>query len=203
MDPYKTLGIKKDASQDEIKKAFRERALKHHPDKGGDEEKFKQINEAYSMISDPHKRGHYDASRDRPGFDFGFSTGGFPFGDMFGEIFGRQEKKKSRPTRDEDIVFNVNLSLRQVKQGMRQKIDFERVVACRPCDGEGGEGKRPCGPCGGQGTTVIQPNAYTYQQKTCYYCNGSGTVFTSVCGGCNGVGLKKVRDSVVVLIKQI
>ena len=85
MNPYKILGVNKDASQDEIKYAFREKALEHHPDKGGDEEKFKQINEAYSMISDSKKRGRYDAARDGVGFgNFRGFDGSFSLGDVFG-----------------------------------------------------------------------------------------------------------------------
>jgi DnaJ-class molecular chaperone len=197
MDPYKILGVNKNASQNEIKNAFREKALKHHPDKGGNEEKFKQVNEAYSMISDSSKRSQHDAHSD--GFGFGFSGRDFSFGD----IFGRQKKEKPKSTKDDDIIFTMNLSLQQVKQGMKQKINFERVVACKFCDGEGGGGKNDCGPCQGRGVTVVQPNAYTFQQRTCYHCNGTGVVFINICAGCKGVGFAKIRDSVVVLIKEI
>ena len=204
MDPYEILGVDKSASQDDIKKAFRKKALKHHPDKGGDENKFKQVNEAYSMISNVEKRSRHDASADGLGFEFGFQGHGFPFGDMFGDIFGQQKaEQKPKTTRDEDIVFNMSLNLRQVKQGLKQKVNFERIIACKFCDGEGGEEKRSCGPCRGRGVTVTQPNPYTFQQKTCYHCRGSGVTFKNMCGACNGSGYGKVRDSISISIKEI
>ena len=122
MDPYKILGVTKDASQGDIKKAFREKALEYHPDKGGNEENFKQINEAYSLISDPEKRSRFDAQRDGIGFNFG-SFSSSPFGDIFGDIFGTRKKRqrRPRPITDDDLVFDLRVSLRQIKQGLQQQ----------------------------------------------------------------------------------
>ena len=207
MDPYKTLGVDKNASQDEIKKAFRKKALEHHPDKGGSEEKFKQINEAYSMISDSNKRSHHDAKRDGFGrgfgFDFDFSTGS-PFGDMFHDVFGAK-RKASRPnvTTDEDILFDLRISLKQVKQGVRQTATFEKNVVCDPCRGQGGEGKTECTNCDGSGILIVQPNPFTVHRKTCMHCRGRGFKFTNMCSNCFGAGSKKIKDSISFIIKQI
>ena len=202
MNPYKILGVNKNASQDEIKNAFREKALKYHPDKGGDEEKFKQINEAYSMISDPNKRSHYDAARD--GINFGgFGGGSFSFGDIFGDMFGPQRRERPTATVDEEIIFNLKASLSQIKQGMQQSVVFERYVVCDDCDGEGGENKEECSLCDGNGILVNQPNPYTFQQKACHNCRGVGVEFEIICMQCRGEGFKKVKDSVSFMVKEI
>ena len=203
MNPYKILGVKNNASQDEIKKAFREKAQEHHPDKGGSEEKFKQINEAYSMISDSKKRSQYDARRDGVKFGFGGFGGGFPFGDMFGDMFGSSRRESPRTTTDEEIAFDLRISLEQIKRGMRQRAVFDRQVACEHCDGDGGEDKRECMTCDGNGILVSQPNSYTFQQRPCNSCRGSGVQFESICHWCQGVGFKKVKDSISFMIKEI
>ena len=203
MNPYNILGVNKNASQDEIKKAFRKKALEYHPDKGGSEEKFKQINEAYSMISDPNKRSHHDATRDGRGFDFGF-FGNSPFGDIFGDMFSSGRKKQaSHPTSDDEILFNLKVSLSQVKQGIRQTAVFEKNVTCKPCEGHGGKGKDTCGMCDGKGVLISQANAYTFQQSTCHRCRGHGFEFENVCGHCLGKGTKKIKDSVSFIVKEI
>ena len=191
MNPYKILGVDKNASQDEIKKAFRKKALEHHPDKGGNEEKFKQINEAYSMISNSNKRSHHDAMR---GMDFDFFNNS-PFGNMFGEMFGAK-KKRRRPksTSDGDVVFDLRLTLDQIKHGMRQTAIFEKNVVCRPCNGQGGEGREECYMCDGSGTVISQPNAFTFQQNPCHNCRGFGVTFTNMCTVCSGQGVKRVKD---------
>tara|TARA_R100000008_G_C3558047_1_gene154367 strand:- start:390 stop:1010 length:621 start_codon:yes stop_codon:yes gene_type:complete len=206
MDPYSILGVNKNASQDEIKKAFRKKAMEHHPDKGGNEEEFKQINEAYSKISDPEKRSQHDAMRDGRGMGFGF--GGFDpssFGDMFGDIFGSRSRKRkeTRSTADNEILFDLRVNLEQVKQGIRQTAVFEKNVACKPCDGHGGENKNECLTCAGSGIVISQPNAYTFHQRTCTQCRGQGFTFSSVCGFCHGQGVKKIKDSVSFIVKQI
>ena len=201
MNPYKILGVNKNASQDEIKNAFRKKALEHHPDKGGNEEKFKQINEAYSMISDPGKRSRHDATRD--GFDFGFFNDS-PFGSMFGDMFGtRKKKSKPKPTTGDDIVFDLRVTLKQVEQGVKHNVVFEKNVSCGFCHGQGGEGEQECYTCDGNGILISQPNAYTFQQKACHHCRGSGTIFTKICINCSGQGVKKIKDSVSFVITKV
>tara|TARA_Y100000593_G_scaffold93735_1_gene189796 strand:- start:1290 stop:1895 length:606 start_codon:yes stop_codon:yes gene_type:complete len=201
MDPYKILGVNKNASQDEIKKAFRKKALEHHPDKGGNEEKFKQINEAYSMISDSGKRSQHDAMRDGRGFGFDFSS----FGDMFGDVFGQRKRKRTdfKTTTDDEVVFDLRISLAQVKQGLKQRVVFDKNVSCGPCGGAGGSGKEDCVICSGSGILINQPNAYTFYQKTCDSCRGSGVTYTEVCNFCTGKGYERKRDVISFIIKQV
>ena len=125
MDPYKVLNIPKDAGDDEIKKAYRKLALEHHPDKGGDEDRFKQINEAYSILSDAGKRREYEASQQFGG-GFNFSFGGFE--DVFSSFFGGHRQSRSRPQEqtDEQIMFDFKISLAQIKNGLAQNIAFDR-----------------------------------------------------------------------------
>ena len=204
MNPYKILGINKNASQGEIKNAFREKALKYHPDKGGDEEKFKQINEAYSMISDSNKRSRHDATRDGTGFGGFRGFGGFAdLGDVFGDMFGSRKRESPTATTDEEVIFNLKVSLAQLKQGMHQRAVFDRYTACVSCDGEGGANKEECGVCAGDGILINQPNPYTFQQKTCHNCNGAGVEFEIVCESCHGVGLNRIKDSVSFVMKEV
>ena len=212
IDPYEILEVSTSASQDEIKKAFREKALKYHPDKGGDEEKFKQVNEAYSILSDANKRSHYDAMKDGMpggfgGFGFGARQGGgfgnSPFSDLFGDLFGTKKKKQARPTSDRDILFNLQVSLEQIKQGISETVIYEKNVVCQGCEGKGGKNKRKCSVCEGSGVLIQQPNHYTIYQKTCHACQGSGTGFGSVCRACRGRGQQKKKKSVSFIIKEI
>jgi len=219
MNPYKVLGIKQDATQDEIKKAFRKLALKYHPDKGGDEEKFKQVNQAYSMISDEAKRSQHDASRDGgvfgSAFDFAFGgANGAPFGNIFEDLFGvggfsnpnqrSQRRQRPQPARDDEIVFNIEISLADLKAGrVLKKARFEKNVACQECGGEGSEDKRECSPCRGSGMLVEQPHPHTWQQKTCYACSGTGEILEGICQGCYGHGVQRVRESITISINKL
>lgn len=216
MDPYKTLGVDQDATQDEIKKAFRKLALECHPDKGGDEEKFKQVNQAYSMISDETKRSQHDASRDGHGFGaafdfaFGRQSGSGPFGSIFEDLFGgfsgqrTQRRQQPRVARDDEIVFNIEVSLAELKSGkVLKQANFEKNVRCPSCEGEGCEERKVCKPCHGKGVLIEQPHPHTWQQKTCYACSGTGEILEGVCQGCYGHGVQRVRDSVTISINKL
>ena len=225
MNPYKILGVNQDATQDEIKKAFRKLALKYHPDKGGDEEKFKQVNQAYSMIADEAKRSQHDASRDGGGFDgaFDFAFGGMGgggLGSIFEDLFGgfpgnahsqrtqtqrTQRRQQPQPTRDEELVFNIKVSLADLNSGRAtiKQASFDKNVACPSCDGEGCEERRACEPCQGTGVIVDRPHPSTWQQKTCYVCSGMGEILEGVCQGCYGHGVRRVRDSITISINKL
>tara|TARA_Y100000310_G_scaffold155358_1_gene154829 strand:+ start:245 stop:892 length:648 start_codon:yes stop_codon:yes gene_type:complete len=215
MNPYKILGVDKDATQDEIKKAFRKLALKYHPDKGGDEEKFKQVNQAYSMISDEAKRSQHDASRDGGGlgaaFDFAFGAGGGgPFGSIFEDLFGdfsgkrTQRRQQPQPATDEDIVFNIRVSLADLNSGrIMKQANFEKNITCSRCDGEGCEDRRDCEICQGSGMIVDKPHPSTWQQRTCYVCSGAGEILEGVCQGCYGHGVQRVRESITISINKL
>ena len=140
-DYYNILGVSKSASDDEIKKAFRKLAHRYHPDKGGgDEAKFKEINEAYQVLSDKQKRGQFsDAFRSgRPGgvkFEFGENGGGF--GDIFGDIFGREERGGQRQERGNDVSIDVDITLEEAAVGIEREVRIYVSSVCSDCKGSG------------------------------------------------------------------
>lgn len=230
-DYYKTLGVDKNASQDEIKKAFRKLALEHHPDKtGGKDEKFKEINEAYSNLSDPKKRKHYDTfgsaqgagqgghggfggGQGFGGFDFsGFQQGQdmeFDLGDIFGSMFGGGRRGggggRAR-TRGADIAVDVSLSFKESALGVDKHIEYTRHKSCETCKGtraEPGSDLKTCGTCKGKGSiTKVQRSIFgtVEQEYICDECEGAGKIPTKSCHTCKGSGITKQKESLTVHI---
>ena len=210
MDPYEALGVDKTANKSEIKKAYRELALENHPDRGGTEERFKQINEAYSILSDDQKRSQYDAGGDGVPFNFGdifrnFSGGNAPpgFHDIFGGFHRKQKKKSATETTDEEIVFDVKISLADLKRGVHRVGSYIRRIKCVSCEGEGGEGKNSCTACQGSGMRVMHMTPNIVHQTMCPPCNGSGIVFINRCGICNGTGFNETKNQIIFEIKEV
>jgi molecular chaperone DnaJ len=195
---YQTLGVNENATQDEIKKAYRKLAVEHHPDKGGDENKFKKISEAYDTIGDENKRSQYDNQRSNPfggggGFDpFG---GGFnPFGDMFGGM--HTQRKRAVP----DKIIEVNIGVLESYNAAEKTINYSRKHMCGDCNGSGGD-KVNCGVCGGNGVILQRMGSGMFSQvvrQTCGNCSGKGFNFTKICGSCSGEGTKSSMDSITV-----
>lgn len=216
-DYYSILGVKKTASAEELKKAYRKLAHAHHPDKKtGDEAKFKEINEAYSTLGDPEKRRQYDqygqtfsgsgpsgAGQGFGGFDFGgFSqaggSSGFNFGganmeDLFSDLFtggGRRE----RSGRGSDVQVDVTISFEEMVQGTKRNISFRTLVRCPDCQGSGGApgaGEKTCPDCHGKGSVVrnISTILGTFSQSTpCERCHTRGKIYTELCRRCHGAG---------------
>ena len=206
MDPYKTLGVSEDTDQKEVKKAYRKLAAQHHPDRGGDAEKFKEVAEAYSILSDDQKRREYHA-RQNPQQGFGmnfedvFGRGFNPFGEFFNPR-PRQRAQAKKNTEDSDIQFNLRINLEQIKRGAIQEIEFKRNIICKACRGNGGEGKRFCAGCGGTGTQTIKPAPFLIQQIPCQVCHGAGILFDNPCGRCETNGFTQAYDRVVVKIEE-
>ncbi len=225
-DYYKTLGVDKNATQDEIKKAFRKLALEHHPDKnGGKDEKFKEINEAYSVLSDSKKRQQYDTFGSAgpnmggsqqggfggfDGFDFsGFNQGAgmeFDLGDIFGSMFGgggRGRRSSSRQKRGQDIAVNVQISFKESLLGVDKTIEYNRHKTCNTCHGTKGTDLKTCSHCDGQGfVTKIQRTILgaMEQQYVCEYCEGSGKIPSKKCHTCHGAGVVKEKESLTIHI---
>src|SRR6185312_14757955 len=212
---YDTLGVKKGASAEEIKKAYRKLAAQHHPDKNpGDaaaEEKFKEVQNAYDTLSDPEKRKQYDRfgsanGRRGPGFDPGdanFGGGGGTFtindlgdlGDLFGGIFNRGQAGRARPQpeRGADIEVPVRLSFEDSLRGLETKIPVEVTTACRECGGSGAEpGTSPviCPECHGRGVISESQGLFALSQP-CPRCRGNGTVIEEPCPNCRGTGRER------------
>ena len=222
-DYYEVLGLHKGASEDEIKKAFRKMAMKYHPDKNpGDkeaEEKFKEVNEAYSILSDPDKKDKYD----RFGFagvdpNAGFG-GGNPFGggfggfedifDMFGGMFGGgggaySSRRRNGPMKGRDLQKAIEITFEEAAFGAKKKIKMNKYVECEDCHGSGaapGTEKKTCPNCNGTGqttTTQKTPFGAFKSVQPCERCGGTGKIIEHPCGRCGGTG--KVKKEVIISV---
>ena len=222
-DYYEVLGIEKNASADEIKKAYRKKAIQYHPDKNpGDkaaEEKFKEAAEAYEVLSDPQKRQRYDQfGHAGMGGAGGFSGGGMSmedifshFGDIFGgagfdlgDLFGGGGRSRGpRMRRGSDMRVKVRLTLEEIATGCEKKIKVRKQVQCKNCNGTGSEDGRTetCPTCKGTGRTVRQQRGIfgmMQVQAECETCHGEGQIIKNKCAKCNGEGV--VRDEEIITI---
>ena len=221
-DYYEILGVPRDADEKTIKRAYRKLARRYHPDVNpGDktaEQRFKEINEAYDVLSDPQKRAQYDrfghaafeAASAGPGPEAGFAfeaSRGFGFGDifsdLFGDLFGRHARREEAgPVRGSDLVYSMELDLEDAVFGLSTQITLQREAPCETCRGSGAEpGSKPeaCGHCNGTGQVILVRGAIRITQ-TCPRCGGSGRVNPSPCRTCGGRGrvLKTERLNVKI-----
>ena len=215
-DYYEVLGVSKGASEDELKKAFRKEAKKYHPDlHPGDKEaeaKFKEVNEAYEVLSNPEKRQKYDqfghAGVD-PNFGAGAGGGGFnDFGDIFSDIFGGfggfGGGRRNGPRRGNDVRQVVNISFEEAAFGCKKKINITKMDTCDTCHGTGakpGTSAQTCQNCHGTGQVQTQQRTilgYMTNVTTCPHCQGTGKIIKDPCRDCRGTG--KVRKSKTVEI---
>jgi molecular chaperone DnaJ len=197
-DYYEVLGLNKNASADEIKKAYRKLAKEHHPDKGGDENLFKEISEAYEVLSDETKKSKYDqfghSNNNMGGHDDMFSG----FNDMFSQFF-RQKQKRERF--GDNLTLTVKLTLEEIFEGVKKKYNYNRNVSCGDCSGHGGSDSIQCPSCNGTGQirhVNNTPFGFMEQISDCNVCNGIGTTFKTACNTCNGNGLNKKQEFVEV-----
>jgi len=225
-DYYKILGLPKNASADEIKRAYRKLAHEFHPDKGGDAEKFKEINEAYQILSDPQKRSQYDRFgsdfQQTPGggfsgfegfadaFDFfggrgGRQGGNFGFEDIFEGVFGRGGHSQNRGE-GQDVGLDIEITLAEAYAGVEKEVSLFKNVLCRECQGTGaasGSKMKECSACRGRGKVEEKRSGgfFTFSQiKVCPACEGKGKKPEKECSNCHGEGRLKENKNLRVKI---
>ncbi len=214
-DYYEVLGVNRDASEDDLKKAYRKLAMKWHPDRNPDnpkaEENFKEAKEAYEVLTDAQKRAAYDQfghagvdpSAGAGGAGAGFGGFGDAFGDIFGDIFGGGGgRQRSTVYRGADLRYNLEVSLEDAARGTETRIRIPAMEECETCHGSGAKpGTQPttCSTCGGHGQVRMQQGFFSIQQ-TCPRCHGTGKMVASPCGTCSGSGRVKKQKTLAVKI---
>jgi molecular chaperone DnaJ len=212
-DYYEVLGVSRTAGDDELKKAYRKLALQCHPDKNPGkeaEERFKELNEAYQILSDPQRRAQYDrfghaAFEQNGGMGFDFA-GGFDdiLGDLFGDFFGtgRGRSGRSRIRRGADLQYQLEISFVEACRGCEKTLSVPRLARCEACGGRGaraGSAPQTCPQCNGSGQMRFQQGFFSIA-KTCGKCNGHGQIITNPCPSCEGAGARRVTYTVNVKI---
>ena len=216
-DYYEVLQVSRDATAEDIKRAYRKFAMKYHPDRNPDDKQaeanFKECAEAYEVLSDSQKRQQYDQfghaglggagmhDFSHMGFDDIFSMFGDVFGDMFG---GRSSGRRRQPARGYDIEAQVQISLKEVLTGIEKTIEFQRRHLCDQCSGRGsepGHEPQPCPQCGGQGKVAQSGMGGLFRMvTTCPQCRGQGSVITNPCKQCRGQGLVEKKRTLAIKI---
>ncbi len=210
-DYYEVLGLSRTASEDEIKRAYKKLAMKHHPDRNpGDasaEDKFKEVKEAYEILSDAQKRSAYDqfghAGVDQSAGG-GYGGGGFGgFSDMFADIFGAGGRGGfNGPRPGDDLEYRLNLTLEQAVNGAKIDIQIPRREVCDSCHGSGaaaGSTAETCPTCGGHGKVRMQQGFFVVE-RPCHTCHGKGKVIKKPCSKCHGEGFVQVKKTLTVSI---
>ncbi|MCA6072832.1 MAG: molecular chaperone DnaJ [Endomicrobium sp.] len=223
-DYYEVLGVAKTAATDEIKSAYRKLALKYHPDKNPGnkeaEEKFKEINEAYEVLSDAQKKQQYDTFGHDVAGGMGGGQGGYTqyssgdfsnmgdiFGDIFGDVFGGSQRSgrksgRSSQRRGEDLRYDIEISYLDAMKGAEISIDIPKKETCSTCHGTGskdGSAPRPCPQCKGKGQVRYSQGFFSVSQE-CPQCKGAGVVISNPCPECRGEGTVKKRKTIKVRV---
>lgn len=220
-DYYEVLGVQKNASEEEIKRAFRKLAKQYHPDvnKEADAEaKFKEIGEAYAILSDPEKRRQYDQfghaafEGGSSGFQ-GFSADDIDLGSIFDEFFGSSfgfnfgggSRRRNGPSKGRDRLVKMNLTFEEAVFGCKKSINIDLNETCSKCNGAGGFHEKTCSKCNGRGTIIMEQKSMfgIFQtQTTCNECGGSGKTFEETCNLCRGTGYTKENKEILVTVPE-
>lgn len=225
-DYYEVLGLQKGASDEDIKRAFRKLAKQYHPDVNKDpgaEEKFKEIGEAYSVLSDPEKKRQYDQfghaafqnGGGAGGFG-GFSTEDFDFSSIFDDLFGggfggfssfggSRGRSANRPQKGRDRLINVDLSFEEAVKGCKKEISLELDEECDECSGKGGFGETTCSACNGRGRIIEEQRSFLgifQTETTCKTCNGRGKTYERKCNHCKGTGHIRTKKKIEINIPE-
>ena len=216
-DFYDVLGVSKEVDNNSLKSAYRKLAMKYHPDRNpGDtdaEKRFKEISEAYEVLSNPEKKAAYDQyghdaftgpGGGQGGFSDGFGSGFGSFSDIFEDFFGDAtgQRNNERLKRGEDLKYEMSITLRDAYLGVKKEINYDTLVSCTFCSGTGSENKDgigSCGSCRGSGRIRASQGFFTVE-RTCPACGGSGQVITDPCRECNGEGRQRKNKNIEVSI---
>ena len=216
-DFYDVLGVSKEVDSNSLKSAYRRLAMKYHPDRNpGDseaEKKFKEISEAYEVLSNPEKKAAYDQyghdaftgpGGGQGGFSEGFGSGFGSFSDIFEDFFGDAtgQRNNERLKMGEDLKYEMSITLRDAYLGVKKEISYDTLVSCTSCSGTGSENKDgigSCGSCRGSGRIRASQGFFTVE-RTCPACGGSGQVITDPCRECNGEGRQRKNKNIEVSI---
>ena len=214
-DFYDVLGVDRNVDSNSLKSAYRKLAMKFHPDRNpGDqqaEKKFKEVSEAYDVLSNPEKKAAYDQyghdafsgggfGGDQSGFSSGFGSFSDIFEDFFGDVTGSRGQERQK--KGEDLKYELSISLRDAYLGIKKEINFDTLVTCQACRGSGSQndtGIKTCGTCGGSGRIRASQGFFTVE-RTCPTCNGTGEVITDPCQACNGEGRVRKNRNIEVSI---
>ncbi|MBF6567838.1 MAG: molecular chaperone DnaJ [Candidatus Binataceae bacterium] len=215
-DYYEVLGVARGASEEELKKAYRRLAIQHHPDRNPGnkeaEERFKELNEAYQVLSDPERRAQYERYGHAAFEHVGGGFGGFDFSqgfeevfsDIFGDFFGAgRSRSRSRSRRGDDLRYDLEIDFEEAARGIEKTISFQRLTACESCTGsgarEGTAGVRTCPNCRGTGQVRTQQGFFSIS-TTCGQCRGEGMIIADPCPKCQGQGRVRRAQSLSVRI---
>jgi molecular chaperone DnaJ len=198
---YDILGISKTASSEEVKKAYKKLAVKHHPDKGGDEEIFKKISNAYSVLSDDKKRKEYDLT----GKNQNANSRGYSEEDLFSQFFrGGQSGFGNNFRKGATLNYVLDMTFEEIFTGLNKEIEYYRDSICEPCQGNGsfnGTSFNTCHSCKGSGRILMQ-HGHFHIENVCHICNGKGRIISSECVSCSGAGTQKILTSLAIDIPK-
>lgn len=214
-DYYETLGVSKNASEEEIKSAFKKLAKKYHPDVSKEpdaENKFKEAQEAYAILSDKEKKAQYDRfghqafNNSSQGYGGGFDPNDFDFGDIFSDIFGSSfgfggfnTQTTNRKRKGRDLSVAMVITFDEAVFGVEKEIEVDVLDRCHECKGDGGFGSKTCSKCNGRGTIIQEQRTLlgSFQTRTtCNVCQGTGETYDKTCTNCNGKGIEKKKRKI-------
>ena len=227
-DYYDVLGVGKSASDDEIKSAFRKMAKKYHPDLNKEPdaaEKFKEAQEAYSVLSDKSRRSQYDQfghsafennGYGNTGAGGGFDFNGFDFSEIFEDLFGGNanfsssfgfgnSNRRRTSTRGEDVLYRMDISFEDAVYGAKKDIELDLTETCHECNGKGGSGETKCSTCDGTGVVIEEQRTILgmfQSRKTCPNCSGTGETYKETCSNCHGKGIIKTKKQIEINIPK-